>query len=73
MANPCIPRFLKGLTHSALGNGKSATEWGVIVVATGDSAQSAKDEWIRKVDAAKPKTTTSNHPALASRDLQVEM
>ena len=55
------------------GNSRFATDRGVMVVATGDSAQSANEEWMRKMDAAKPIATTTIHPAFAIRDLQVEM
>ena len=54
------------------GKGRSATGWGVMVVDTGEFAQSEKEDWIRYPALPNPRTTT-NHPTLAVLDLQVEM
>ena len=55
------------------GNSRFATDRGVMVVATGDSAQFEKDEWMRKIAKPNPKVTTATQPALAILDLQVEI
>ena len=55
------------------GNSRFATDWGVMVVATGDSAQFEKEEWMRKDANTNPRATTAVQPALAILDLQVEM
>ena len=54
------------------GKGRSATGWGVMVVDTGESAQSEKEDWIRYPAQPNPRVTIMNHPALAVLDLQVE-
>ena len=44
-----------------------------MVVATGDSAQFEKEEWMRKEANTNPRATTAVQPALAILDSQVEM
>ena len=55
------------------GKGRSATGWGVMVVDTGESAQSENEDWIRYPAHPNPRMTIINQPALATGDLLVEM
>ena len=55
------------------GNSRFPTDRGVMVVATGDSDQLEKDEWMTKKAKLNPRATTAIQPALAILDVQVEM
>ena len=54
------------------GKGNSAKGRVVMVVDTGELAQSEKEDWIRYPAYPKQKTIVDNQPALAVFDLQVE-
>ena len=55
------------------GKGRSATGWGVMVVDTGESDHTEKEDWMMNPAQANPRRTITNQTALAFKDLLVEI